>query len=437
VSDDHYGVFVELHPGEFNASFSVLLKPAKHTSLEDVSKSVAEAITTFKPVATRGNVTASQKDATVTVQNVQAVECKISRDLRVGQPDNSFCSVCSPCCSHRVGLVFDSRLDVDVALVQLDAGLKYKPEVQQLGLLNGTGAPSLSLPVLKRGRSTRKTQGTITNLAVSGVSADSLRQFTNAFIIQSENTDPFSSEGDSGAAVVDSSNHVVGILFAGANISSLATPWPSILSAFGLGLNTNPPPPAGQSRDAVRIVPKSAAQLASAQKSIEGLSAEDLHPTPGGRLGQRVEEAEREITATPAGREYAAVVRHHFVETHRLISNNRRVGAAWQRNGGPQIVEAVMRMLQLHDQPLPAEIDGKPLGERVTAIQAALVRYASPELAADLAKFMPQLATYSGYNYNQLLAALGSPPAVLETGPARWPLPRTLTNVSVVGSNLS
>ena len=97
VSDNGYGIFVELHPGDIHPSFGVFVKPAKNTSLEDVSKAVAQAITTFKPDLTRGNVTASQSGTTVTVNNVRVVECKISRDIRVGQPDNSFCSVLSPC----------------------------------------------------------------------------------------------------------------------------------------------------------------------------------------------------------------------------------------------------------------------------------------------------------------------------------------------------
>ena len=46
------------------------------------------------------------------------------------------------------------------------------------------------MQVLKRGRSTRKTLGTVTNVNVSGVSADALRQFTNAFMIQSQTNDP-------------------------------------------------------------------------------------------------------------------------------------------------------------------------------------------------------------------------------------------------------
>ena len=109
VSDDGYGIFVELHPGGFSPSFSIFYKPAKDAALKDITRDVAQAITTLKPDTTRGNVTASQSgDSQVIVNNVQVVECKISRDIRVGQPDNSFCSRCSPCCSHRVGVIFDS-----------------------------------------------------------------------------------------------------------------------------------------------------------------------------------------------------------------------------------------------------------------------------------------------------------------------------------------
>jgi hypothetical protein len=282
--------------------------------------------------------------------------------------------------------------------------------VQGINLINGSGAPSVSMEVVKRGRSTGPNpHGTVTHVAISGTVDDKVRQFTNAFMIESKTNDPFSSSGDSGAAVLDTGNKIVGVLFGGAGLVGLATPWPDIVTAFPLGLNAAPPPPTGQQPNAVRTVPKSAAPSAAPHaKSLANVTAGDLHPTPNQRLGKHMEDTEREITATPAGREYAALVRRHFTETHQLITGNRRVGVAWQRNKGPQIVDTVMRMTHLRDRPLPAEIDGKPLIECLAAIQSALERYGSPELVADLATVVPRFEMFAGYSYDQVLAELKS-----------------------------
>lgn len=409
ADEEGYGVFVELHPGvtyqsgNIYPSFSIFYNPPKKASAVDVAKNVAKAINDFPltPEKPQDKVTASQTDTQVTIHHAEVVECAITSDFRVGQPDASFCSVCSPCCSHRIGIILDSRMDLDVALIQLDAGLQYKPEVQGIGLINGVAAPKVGMEVVKRGRSSDVTHGTVKYVGVSGTTGDTLRQFTNAFLVQSKTFDPFSSQGDSGAAVLSSSNNqVVGILFGGANLQSLATPWDHIVAAFP-GLNPNPDPAPGQARHAVRTVPKSAAQMAA-------LTAEDVHPIPGRRLGRRMEEAEREIVATPAGLEYAALVRHHFAEVHSLITKNNRMGVAWKRNGGPQMIEAFMRMLQHRDQHLPMEIDGKPIIDCLVSIKDALSRYGSADLVADLTKFMPRLATFVGYSYDQLLSALQS-----------------------------
>jgi hypothetical protein len=412
VEDPRYGIFVNLHPGGTDVSFSVFLAPAEKTSLKDVADKIASAIANFQPATTRGKVTASRiSDTQVRVDHVEVIECSVTSDIRVGQPDASFCSRCSPCCSHRIGVILDARLDVDVALIQLDADTNYKPEVEGIALIAGSSAPNEAMRVVKRGRSTRRSFGNVTHVGMSGTVDDKVRLFNNAFLIESENPDPFSSGGDSGAVILDASNNkIVGLLFAGSGISGFATPWDDINAAFPIGLNPAPPAPSGQPVDAVRKVPKSAAQLAAPQaKGLAELTAEDLHPRPGGSLGKRIEQVEQEITATAAGREYANLVRRHFPETHRLITANRRVGVAWQRNGGPQIVDEVMRMLQLCDRPLPREINGRPLVDCLMDIKAALARYGSPELATDLATFMPGLESFAGCNYKQLLEALGSP----------------------------
>ena len=88
------------------------------------------------------------------------------------------------------------------------------------------------------------------------------------------------------------------------------------------------------------------------------------------------------------------------------MTSNRRVAAVWRRNGGPQLVQAVLDLVHRSDNRLPEEIDGRPFAECLERIKNALARYASPALAADLGRFGPRLMGFAGLTYAQMLAAL-------------------------------
>jgi hypothetical protein len=125
-------------------------------------------------------------------------------------------------------------------------------------------------------------------------------------------------------------------------------------------------------------------------------------------IRQRFKETEQEIASTHAGRAYATLIRHHAPEIRWLIDTNRRIAAVWQRCGGPQLVQALLQVLQRRDATIPAEIDGKPLAECIANIQKALARYASPGLAHGL-RYAPSMAKFGGLNYAQMLEALRGP----------------------------
>jgi hypothetical protein len=62
VGDDNYGVFVDLHPGGFRASFSIFLSPTKNLAIKDLIANLVTAIGKVKPDSIRGNVTATPID---------------------------------------------------------------------------------------------------------------------------------------------------------------------------------------------------------------------------------------------------------------------------------------------------------------------------------------------------------------------------------------
>jgi hypothetical protein len=406
ADSDNYGVFLNINPGGPAASFGIYVNPAKGTSASEVAKAVANAFAPPFPASLLGSVTVTQTNNTVSVSNAEEIECHISNDMRVGQPDPSFGSACSHCCSHRIGRVIAARWDLDTAVIQLDAGMKYKPEIQDLGPIAGAVAPQSGIPVLKRGRTTQRTTaatgGTVRALNVTGVSGEMFRLYTNSFLIQSVTQDPFGAPGDSGSAIVNLSSQVVGIHWGGYDVWGFASPIDQIITAFpAYALNFAPVPAQGQAANAVRTVP-------GAQMSAVDAAAVGAPLIQGGRLQERMREAEAEITSTAAGKTYADLVRRHFEEAQRLINRNRRVATAWHRNGGPQLLQAFLQMIQHREQRVPKEFSGKPLAECLRRILHVMERYASPQLRADLNEHVPRLAGFAGLTYRDVLSMLQS-----------------------------
>ena len=408
VSGDDYGVFTSADAGGIKASAGVFTQPKKGDTLSSIASGVEQAFGALAPNV-RGSIVAQATANTVSFDHAETVMCVAKSDMEVGQPDNSFGSPCSHCCSHRIGRVIDAKVDVDVAVIQLDAGQKWVPEIEGLGLVTGTHAvlpAELPLNILKRGRTlAQSTLGKIVSLSVSGDIGESTafqRHYTNAILIQSmaPNNGPISLPGDSGCAVVDFSGAIVGMIFGGGNTYGWATSVDDISSAFSaLVLDPAPAPEPGHAPGDIRTVPQ------AAMSAVAGL---DAAPQPRPFLERRLQQVQEEISATAEGADYAEAIKRHFSETQRLVNANRRVATAWHRNGGPQILQALLNMLQRRDQRLPSEIDGQPLAVCLDRLRKAFGRYSSPALAADLERLTPRLQGFAGLSYNQMLSALQS-----------------------------
>ncbi len=181
---------------------------------------------------------------------------------------------------------------------------------------------------------------------------------------------------------------------------SVVTPIQAILGTFPIQIAT-----ATQLGD-VRTVPPLPGQAQAANTLSEKRAGEAVEAMPW----IRIDEVEREIASTPSGRACVEMVRRHGVEAIALVNKNRRVGVAWQRNGGPLIVKGLLHAIQDAASPIPPLVMGKPLQDSIEAIGSAFRAHGSPALVADLDRLERIVASldFAGKTYADVLAQLGS-----------------------------
>jgi hypothetical protein len=409
TSGEFYGIYATLYMGgPMTITRGVFELLAKKQTLANVASAVAARINALSAPG----LSATAAGAQVTVTGVQAMEWFITSDARVGQPDNDFASSCSRCCNSRIGRVVAAPLEVDTAMVQLDPKVKYLAEQESLGVVPRThdvtdGEAVLGYPVRKRGARTRETHGTINMIDLAGVISAGIgnpivgraayRRYDNVMQVDAatapdQTNGMFALQGDSGSGVVNAAGEIVGILFGStipAGTPAFVTPIKQILDRLQIGISTATV--AGQ----VKEVP----QPAGAQAALES-------GPPAGPTWERIEKVESEIAATPTGKAYVDMVRRNALEMQMLVTRKRSVVVAWQRNGGPALVRAVVDSLAAPDLPLPSALGDKPLEACVGEIAKAVRPHASVGLASDLDAFLPVLTALGGKTYADLLQQL-------------------------------
>lgn len=132
----------------------------------------------------------------------------------------------------------------DAAIAQVRAGqVRTDGAILDVGIpCNTTRTASVGLAVRKSGRTTGFTTGSVSAVGVTisvayskrcGQAGGTARTFTNQIGI---GPSTFSAGGDSGSVIFDSSNHAVGLLFAGSSSTTFANPIGSVLGSFGVSM---------------------------------------------------------------------------------------------------------------------------------------------------------------------------------------------------------
>jgi len=121
---------------------------------------------------------------------------------------------------------------VDAAIAEpLDASWVLD-EILEIGKLLGIGEATLGLGVKKSGRTSGLTHGTIDvmNVAVQVQYGDT----KIAYFVDQLQAGAMSEGGDSGSAVVDNENRLIGLLFAGSDATTIINPIGEVFSALKL-----------------------------------------------------------------------------------------------------------------------------------------------------------------------------------------------------------
>ncbi len=149
------------------------------------------------------------------------------------------------CPADQVGALARAQLtpSVDGAVASI-SGRPHVCEILEIGDINGTAVAAQNMAVRKRGRTTELTHGTVTavDYTTSVDYGDGLGvvTFTNQIRIVNDAAQSafFGKKGDSGSVVVDSSNNVVGLYFAGNSTGTVgvANQIAAVLSALDVSM---------------------------------------------------------------------------------------------------------------------------------------------------------------------------------------------------------
>ena len=125
--DRDYGIFLVWNVDGATVTNGVFIAAPKGAAITDTVNSAIGAVNklgaagvTAKPAGTAG----------FTLSGVAEIDCLITKDLRIGQPKDSFSSSCSLCCNDEIGKVIGANIGLDIAVVQLMTGTQYLNETK-------------------------------------------------------------------------------------------------------------------------------------------------------------------------------------------------------------------------------------------------------------------------------------------------------------------
>jgi hypothetical protein len=290
----------------------------------------------------------------------------------------------------------NNEIDGAVAILfgQTGSGriVHYTNSILQIGPVFGSALPVVDDIVRKRGRSTELTTGRITSVSRTVIDGDPPNDivYTNnqIDITVTGGSPSFAIEGDSGSAVVNNLNQVVGLLT-----------WSELTSAPGVTPRTfGPRAKAGridlvQTRLACAVI--SSAQVG--HLNTIPLSGIDLMPPPlmTALPGNFTEQLEQRLQKTGEGQEFLQIVRENRGEVIDLINDNREVKVAWNRYHRPSYVGHLIKNINEPQHQIPDQIEGYSLQNLLIKMTDVLERHGSRKLAQAVESYAPMAFNFA------------------------------------------
>lgn len=159
-------------------------------------------------------------------------ECRFARGLVTVL--NAGCSLIGSKTRYRAVNILATENRVDAAIARPLEPALVRSEILEIGTISGLESGGLGMAIKKSGRTTGLTTGEIMQVDVTvnvQYGPGRLAQFSDQLL-----AGPMSQGGDSGSAVLDDSNRLVGLLFAGSDNSTIINRIDHVFSGLGLTL---------------------------------------------------------------------------------------------------------------------------------------------------------------------------------------------------------
>jgi hypothetical protein len=287
----------------------------------------------------------------------------------------------------RRGVVNDK---VDCAIAALDVssccrccGLRYSNEI--FGLRDAGQPPRTTIvgddhavagmPVFKVGHRTMRSAGVVVdpNCAPFTITLNGTpHTFAGQMAIESTTpAEPFSDQGDSGAAIISKDNKIVGLLFArGKKITAGGSVRPFVTFANHIGnvlsaLNVTIP-------------------FSSEIKVTSGEVLEDV-PVFEAPVPEPYRALRARLDAHPATARLLAIGEQHREEIVHLVNHCRPVTVAWHRCHGPALLATLMGSVRDGTYQIPPAVKGVTLPEALARMRSVLGEHGSDHLRESLA----------------------------------------------------
>jgi hypothetical protein len=278
--------------------------------------------------------------------------------------------------------VISSKVDAGIARIDVSScchccGIHFSNEIHRLSVsgtpprstIVGDEAATVAMTVFKAGAGTLRTEGRVVDINYPSFGIPhptGTRTFAGQIAIQQVNTAvQFSDMGDSGAAVVNAANKIVGLVFAGgknapsvpAGFVTIANHISDVLSELNISIPYS------------SEVKETAGQALFDVPRIE----EAKIPAPYRALRERMEQHGGTARIFGLGRQHAD-------EILRLVNHCRPVTVAWHRAQGPALLATLMGAVRDGHYRIPAGVKGVALHEALERMREALAKHGSPAL---------------------------------------------------------